>query len=150
MAVDSPVTFLIYVLIKFAAYSAWCGIGLRIVAHASWKSAFGFGFLRLLLGVFFGGGIFVVGAMAHLDPPVHPWLTYFAVYAPVRWVEWSIMSTLLNRESASFAAFLLGRDWRDRFWRLGGIAVSHLADMPLMLGGSGGPTEMLPVGRFLC
>jgi hypothetical protein len=60
------------------------------------------------------------------------------------------MSALLNRGNGSFASFFLGRDWRDRLWRLGGIAVSHLADLPLIAGGSGGPTEMLPVGRFLC
>jgi hypothetical protein len=150
MAVDSPATFLIYVLVKFAAYSLWCAVGLRIAGSTNWKKAFGFGLVRLLLGIFFGGGIFVAGAMAHLDPPVHPWLTYFAIYAPVRWVEWSIMSALLNRGNGSFASFFLGRDWRDRLWRLGGIAVSHLADLPLIAGGSGGPTEMLPVGRFLC
>jgi hypothetical protein len=150
MAVDSPATFLLYILVKFAAYSAWCAIGLRLVGRAEWKKALGFGFARLLLGVFFGVSIFVVGGMAHLNVPSHPWLAYCAVYAPVRWIEWSIMSMLMNRENASFASFLLGRSWRERLWRLGGIAVSHLADIPLILGGSGSPTEMLPVGRFLC
>ena len=150
MGVDSPAAFLIYVLVKYAAYSLWCWIGLSLAGRRGWKAALGLGFARLLLGIFFGVSIFVVGAMAHLDRPLHPWFAYFAVYAPVRWIEWSIMSLLMNRENASFASFLLGRSWRERLWRLGGIAVSHLADIPLILGGSGSPTEMLPVGRFLC
>jgi hypothetical protein len=150
MAVDSPVTFLVYVLVKFLAYSAWCRVGLGLEIRNGWKAAFGFGFVRLLLGVFFGVSIFVVGAMGHFNAPVHAWLAYFAVYAPVRWIEWSIMSCLLNREGLSPLAFLVGRSWKERFWRLGGIAVSHLADGPLILGGSGSPNEMLPVGRFLC
>ena len=32
----------------------------------------------------------------------------------------------------------------------GGIAVSHLADIPMFLLLRSGPGEMLPVGRFLC
>jgi hypothetical protein len=150
MAVNSPPAFLLYVLVKFAAYSFWCWMGLSFAGRRGWKPALGFGFVRLLIGVFFGAGIFVVGGMAHLNVPAHPWFAYFAVYAPVRWVEWSIMNLLLQREGASVASFLLGGSWRERLWRLGGIAVSHLADIPLILGGSGSPSEMLPVGRFLC
>jgi hypothetical protein len=150
VAVDSPASFLLYALIKFAAYAAWCRVGLWLEGRDEWKSAFGFGLVRLLLGVFFGVSIFVIGAMGHFNAPVHSWLAYFAVYAPVRWIEWSIMSCLLNREGLSFSSFLLGRSWKERLWRLGGIAVSHLADLPLILGGSGSPNEMLPVGRFLC
>jgi hypothetical protein len=148
---DSGITFLVYVAVKFAAYAGWCFVGLRWLGSGPvrLRSALGAGVVRLLLGVFFGLGIFLAGGSMHLSVPQHPWMSYFAVYAPVRWVEWSIMSLLVDKKPHSAGSFWLGSSNQERLWRLGGIAVSHLADLPLILSGSG-VIEMLPVGRFLC
>jgi hypothetical protein len=148
--VESGLSFLLYVLVKYVAYVAWCYVGLRWMRKIALRSALGLGLLRLLLGVFFGVGVFVVGGILHLNAPTHPWLTYFMVYAPIRWIEWSITSLLSSPADSSFQTFLRGHNERDRLWRLGGIVISHLADIPLILLGSHGPIEMLPVGRFLC
>jgi hypothetical protein len=52
-----------------------------------------------------------------------------------------------SRRGSGF--FLLSANPRSNLWKLGGIAVSHLADIPIILSGSG-VGDMLPVGRFLC
>jgi hypothetical protein len=71
-------------------------------------------------------------------------LTYLAVYVPVRWFEWSILAAILI--PSSFAQFLLGAAKPDRLWRLGGIVISCLADIPLIISLGG----VIPTGRFLC
>jgi hypothetical protein len=78
-----------------------------------------------------------------------PWLTYFAIYIPVRWIEWAIVAFALTAPPRPRDNFLLGSGRSSRLWRLGGIVVSHLADIPLILM-AGGVTGILPVGRFLC
>jgi hypothetical protein len=151
LRVDSGAGFLLYVSLKYASYAAWCYLGLRLVRAAGSnliRPALGFGFVRLLIGVGFGLAIFFVGGMMHLNVPANPWAYYFGVYAPVRWVEWSILAALLVRGN-SFARFLVGGgSGVIRWWQLGGVVVSHFADLPLVIS-SHGVTDMLPVGRFL-
>jgi hypothetical protein len=144
---SGAVLFFTYVAVKYAAYAAWCFLGIRLLRGVTppLSSALGLGFVRLLLGIFFGIAIFLTGGMMHLNVPSHAWASYFAVYAPVRWVEWSIM-TLLVAPGSGF--FLLNPNPKSNLWKLGGIVVSHLADIPLIL--SSGVGDMLPVGRFLC
>ena len=146
---DSKFSFLIYVGVKLLAYTGWCALGINVVGHRKpgFRVAFGYGLLRLLLGVIFGVGVFVVGGIMHLNTPGNPWPLYFAIYAPVRWIEWSIMTVALTT-GRSHDNFLLGPNNSSRLWRLGGIVVSHLADIPMIL--SEDVTGMLPVGRFLC
>jgi hypothetical protein len=145
---SDPLLFLSYVALKYTAYAAWCFLGLRWLRGITplLSSALGLGLLRLFLGIFFGVAIFLIGAMMHLNVPNHPWLSYFAAYVPVRWVEWSIM-TLLVAPGSGF--FMVKANSKSNLWKLGGIAVSFFADLPLILSGSG-VTDMLPVGRFLC
>ena len=146
--VDSRLIFLVYVAIKYAAYTAWCYAGLRwLMQRNSFRAGMGFGFTRLLLGVFFGVGIFIAGGMLHLDVPVHPVLMYFSIYAPVRYVEWTILLLLLRglNPPPSPSGW-----WQQQAWILGGIVISHLADLPLILTSSDGTKDFLPVGRFLC
>ena len=159
---DTEAGFAFYVVLKYAAYVAWCYVGLRLAQKAARgerpaqapagnarRRAFVFGFVRLLIGIAFGFGIFMVGGMMHLNSPENSWPLYFGIYAPVRWVEWSIMAALLVR-GGSFIEFLIGAGGgKMAAWQFGGIIVSHLADTPLILG-SRGPHDMLPVGRFLC
>ena len=137
---------LIYISIKYVAYAAWCGLGVHLLRAASPRlsTSLFFGFIRLLIGACFGIMVFFVGGMMHLEAPANPLLMYFAVYAPIRLVEWSILSYLIADRSGTLATTKLFA------WTLGGIVVSHLADIPMFLLLRGGPGEMLPVGRFLC
>ena len=142
------IVFGIYVIVKYFGYSAWCYFGLRRLGRqASVRSATNFGFARLGLGILFGVGIFFAGAFLHLDVPAHPWLLYVSIYAPVRYVEWTILAALLV--SGAEGARKIGEGVTQR-WILGGIVVSHLADLPMILFTYEGTKNFLPVGRFLC
>jgi hypothetical protein len=68
------------------------------------------------------------------------------IYVPVRWVEWTIMAVILLPGSFSFSSWTVGTSLHDRLWRVGGIAISCLADIPLIMDLGG----VIPTGRFLC
>lgn len=139
-------SLLIYIAVKYVAYAAWCRVGVGLLrASGFWlRTSLLFGFIRLVIGVCFGVAVFLAGGMMHLEPSANPLPMYFAVYAPIRLVEWSIMAFLIADGSRTI-------HWAKLcLWILGGIAVSHLADIPMFLLLHGGPGEMLPVGRFLC
>ena len=149
----------LYFAAKGAAYCGWCGLGARLFRPAATSVlglALGLGALRLLLGLLFGVGIFLGSAfaVAGLDeagasPTLAMGLAYLGVYVPVRWIEWGLIELLLRpaaRTQAGFLrAFLGSVDRPGRAWRAGGIAISCLADVPLMLAAGG-----LPIGRFMC
>ena len=140
--------FPVYVLVKYLAYSLWCYLGLRWLRdRKSFGAGVAFGSVRLGLGMIFGVGIFVIGGMLHLNAPANPWLSYFAIYAPVRYVEWSILAALLGASGGQLFSIAGGATQR---WIIGGIVVSHLADLPLIFFGGEGTRAFLPVGRFLC
>ena len=144
--------FIAYIALKYLAYSAWCFVGLSLLSafsRGSLSRAFGFGLLRLSLGLMFGLFIYLVGSILYsalIDAPATGLLTYLAIYVPVRWVEWSILGVLLAPSGRNLGVFWMGSNTRDRLWRLGGVLISCVADVPMIivLGG------ILPVGRFLC
>jgi hypothetical protein len=147
-ALDSP----LYFVVKLLAYCAWCYVGLRSFRPAASLlplRAFVFGILRLFMGFFFGIviyflGSFLVEAMGSgLSENI---LTYLYVYVPIRWIEWSILSTILRRGQPNRSPWLFGENSRERNWRFGGILVSCLADIPLIMFFGG----VIPTGRFLC
>jgi hypothetical protein len=145
---DAPIVFPIYVLLKYLSYCAWCYLGLRWLRQRnSMAAGMGFGSVRLGLGILFGVGIFLIVGSLHLNAPAHPWILYLSIYAPVRYVEWSILAALLG--STRGQLYGIG-DGATQRWIAGGIVVSHLADIPMILFSYGGPMGFLPVGRFLC
>jgi hypothetical protein len=110
--------------------------------------ALGFGVLRLFMGFFFGILIYFLSSalITHISAGLpENTITYLAVYVPVRWIEWSIMAALFRR-MPSGSSFLFGENSRDRSWRFGGIVISCLADIPLIVSLGG----IIPTGRFLC
>jgi len=140
--------FPVYVLVKYLAYSIWCYLGLRwLRGKNSVGAGMAFGSVRLGLGMIFGVSIFVIGGMLHLNAPANSWLAYFAVYAPVRYMEWSILAALLGTSGGQ--VFQISGAATQR-WIIGGTVVSHLADLPLIFFSGAGPKAFLPVGRFLC
>jgi hypothetical protein len=147
-----PMGALLYFGLKFVAYSGWCYLGLfkfRRQQKPVLLRALAYGFLRLLLGFFFGVLIWLLSSslMSALGYGLSQnILTYLFVYVPVRWIEWTIMAMIIVPGSFSLSRWGVGIGVNDRLWRLGGIAISCLADIPLIasLGG------VVPVGRFLC
>jgi hypothetical protein len=143
---------LLYLGVKFVAYSIWSYFGLykfRSEQKPSATRAVAYGFLRLFLGFFFGVLIFLLSSslMSALGSGLSQnVVTYLLVYVPVRWIEWTIMAMILVPGWFPLSRWVIGTGGNDRSWRLGGIAISCLADIPLIasLGG------VVPVGRFLC
>jgi len=148
----------LYVLAKFIAYTVWCAVGIQLLwsserkanevlmtagktsSSKKWLLAVGYGFLRLLMGVLFGIVIWVVGTMVAgslWKVPQRDVITYLLVYLPVRWVEWTILAWIMARSVAKGIGYK---------WRLGGIAISCLADIPIIAATG----WMLPLGRFFC
>ena len=143
---------LLYFGLQFLAYTGWCYFGLykfRADQQPRLTRSVAYGFLRLLLGLFFGVLIFVVSMSlisaigSGLPQNV---ITYLLVYVPVRWIEWSIISILIVPDSFSFSNWAIGSGTKNRLWRFGGIVISCLADIPLIVSLGG----VVPVGRFLC
>ena len=136
----------LYAAVKLAAYSLWCWAGLRAFRpeKAGLKFALALGALRLCMGLFFGAGIFLAGTLA-ASALRSQLLVYLLVYAPVRWVEWALIDALIDPAPVRFASLARGADARRRGWRLRGILLSCLADLPMILSIGG-----LPLGRFMC
>jgi hypothetical protein len=144
---------LFYLGVKFLAYSGWLYYGLRSRGKSSWGRAVAFGLVRLLMGFFFGVLIYLASSwvVVHLSSNfglgvLRDVLAYLSVYVPVRWVEWSIMAALIAPQSFSLAQLAFGAGGADRRWRAGGILLSCLADIPLIVSLGG----VIPTGRFLC
>jgi len=143
---------LFYFGLKFVAYSFWCYVALyklRRDGQPLFMRALGFGFLRLFMGLFFGILIWLLSSslMSVLGYGLpQNVLTYILVYVPVRWIEWTIMAAILLPGRYSFSRWIGGTGVNDRFWRLGGIAISCLADIPMIMDLGG----VIPTGRFLC
>lgn len=141
----------LYFFLKYAAYVFWCYFGLkkfRPGGEDQQSRAYMYGFYRLLIG--FGFGLLVFLGLMILAPgsgttAAGSYLGYIGIYFPVRWVEWTIMSVLIIPESSSLTQWLAGLRQSDRLWRLGGIGISFLADVPVLIAIGG-----FPVGRILC
>jgi hypothetical protein len=142
----------LYLLSKLMAYCFWCYLGLRLFRPQQTQfiaGALGFGIVRLFLGFFFGITIFFLALFwNHTFGSGLPQniLTYLGAYVPVRWIEWTIMAALLSPGLLGTPHWFIGNASRDRLWRLGGIVISCVADIPFILAFNG----PIPTGRFLC
>jgi len=100
------------------------------------------------MGVFFGLLIWMISSA--LAEGTTPWIVrdaaiYAAVYVPVRWIEWTILAWLIAKQFRKISWVFRWSDVSTR-WRLGGIVISCLADIPLIISLGG----IIPVGRFFC
>ena len=141
-----------YITIKYLAYSVWCLIGMRrlesFLPRCTLRQALGIGLIPLLIGLVFGVvislGSLVYSALIGLPGlPATGLVVYVAVYVPVRWVEWTLMSMIFAYNTRDFS--LVGINSRDRLWRCGGVFISCVTDVPLIIVLRGS----LQVGRFL-
>lgn len=131
-----------YVALKVLAYTLWCGLALR-GRHPALADviprALAWGMGRAAMGVLFGLGIWLLSTLVAIglrelgaDDLAMQAGAYLAVYVPVRVVEWGILARLMLHR------------W-DSFFILGGVGISLLADIPMIVATGG-----LPIGRFMC
>jgi len=128
-----------YAIAKYLVYSSWFYVGLRLRGSqaTSVRPALGFGAVRWLLGL--GFGILVFLAVGSVDRSSLAVL-YFAIYTPLRVLEWTVMAWLMLRQHppASATARIA--------WVLGGIVMSFATDAVSPDGLAG----RFCVGRCLC
>jgi hypothetical protein len=132
--------YVVYALTKFAAYAAWCGVGLVLVPDgtATAAAAARFGLVRWCIGLAFGVVIFFVVGSISADAAAR---TYVTVYSPVRAVEWGIMAFVIRGGGSRPMT-----PGRAALWCFGGILVSFASDLLSPDGLAG----RFCVGRCLC
>jgi hypothetical protein len=137
--VSEALGFVAYIVVKYAAYTGWCYIGLVWLApdrpNPARKAAV-LGVFRLALGVDIGLFIYVA-ALSMNNATRNAPLTYAAIYVPVRVLEWTVLHVFVARRFQRPGS--VG-------WILGGVIVSCLADIPLGMMNGG----VVPVGRPFC
>jgi hypothetical protein len=133
---------LLYALVKFLVYAAWCFPGLYLfAARPSLIGALKFGAVRWLLGL--GFGLVVAIGLGSVSAKSVATL-YLGIYMPLRVVEWSIMAVLLSRGGPGGRTLHCNpQTW---LWVIGGIAVSFASD----LASPDGMAGRFCVGRCLC
>lgn len=130
---------IVYAIVKYLGYSLWCYVGLRMLAGhtTSLRPALGFGAVRWLLGL--GLGLIVFVASGSVDRSSLAVL-YFAIYTPLRLLEWTVMTWLMLRGQPETPL-------RARVaWVVGGIVISFATDAVSPDGLAG----RFCVGRCLC
>jgi len=136
----------IYLFLKLAGYTAWSALALRWFdpqLRNVVPGALGRGLMRLVLG--WVTGILVAPlALVAVGTNKIP-LFYFTLLVVVRWFEWGVIQCTIKSPESGLSTFLGGASWRGRVWRIGGIAVSYLADAPFLIAAGG-----FPHGRIFC
>ena len=130
---------LAYLVVKAAAYTAWCYLGVKWFqspARVRIPLAITLGLVRLAMGVVVGAFIYLA-ALSMNNATRNAPLTYAAIYVPVRIVEWSIWYFVIAGRRLNL---------RSVVWILGGVIVSCLADIPIGIAEHG----VVPVGRPFC
>lgn len=142
----------VYVFLKWTAYTLWCwlgGVWLSRRSKPSFMRILAWGTLRAILGVTFGAAafFFMVLLLSYLRIFMirHPYILYLMLYVPIRWMEWGIMTLLIEPRDTG-RAFWTGGNYTSAAWRGGGILVSCLLDW-ILVSAFGG---LIPLGRFMC
>jgi hypothetical protein len=131
-----------YPVLKYLAYAGWCGLVSRGYnpERRPWRTAWGLGLIRLLIGVAVGSVLTLAGL--HLRFAAWNAPAWVAVMIPIRWLEWSALAAIAARTGLRPATILLGADGRLRAWQLGGVVVSFATDL-LMIAAAGSFRAMI-------
>ena len=131
---------LYYLALIYTSHLIWCLVGLllfsvrmrqRLLLAAT--IAAGLALFRLLLGLISGYMVFYEATPRYLLP----WMrlsgdllpSYFAIYVPVRLIEWAILAMLIRFVSRKEGA---SRPLTAICWIVGGVVWSCLFDLPML------------------
>jgi hypothetical protein len=97
--------------------------------------------------------LFLDGSQAYSSLLLRSWqleqttfpLFYFTALAIVRWFEWGVIQCSIPFPENAVHVFVHGGSQRGRVWRIIGILVSYLADLPFLIASGG-----FPRGRLFC
>lgn len=140
--IEFGTAFIIYGAIKLLFYSFWCLVGIRIfqlseLEHKIKKYSFYFGFIRTLMGIVFGALFMLLGWLTSTDfkeltavVPPPAWLLILVLF---RWIEWSIMEIIMNKNARTLSANI-NPTMRSFLWRVFGILLSFVADFATIIG----------------
>jgi len=135
-----------YLLLKLTGYTLWSYVRLRWFdpkRSSAISGALVRGAGRLVLGWI--TGILVAPFALMAAGTNHIPLFYFTALAIVRWFEWGVIQCSIPFPENAVRVFVHGGSQRGRVWRIIGILVSYLADLPFLIASGG-----FPRGRLFC
>ena len=140
---------ILYVFIKLACYTGWCYFAFSYLGFPVFRKktlASILGVLRLGMGVIIGTILIVTFVQTIYDIFNSKYLAYFLLYPVVRVFEWGAILILLEliyrkKQKSSNKHTPV----RIMIWITGGVVISCLADIPVLLESGG-----IPIGRIFC
>jgi hypothetical protein len=135
---------LLFLLPKLVAYIYWSYISFSsfnvFLNHPKLKAT-AYGLLRLLIGLVMASPLFILATLIFdwQHPLVSGLIVYLIVYLPTRWLEWGLLEVIINPKSRRLAYFLCGYNEASRRWRVGGLIICAIFDVPVMLLSGGAP-----------
>ena len=60
-------------------------------------------------------------------------ITYLIVYLPARWLEWGFLEFIMNAKARSFDYLIFGVNKNSRRWRVGGLILCAVLDVPFII-----------------
>lgn len=147
---------IIYILLKLIAYIFWCRLGvnkLSFLIKYQGSAAIFLGVLRLIMGIVLGTyAITYLASFIYRLTSFNKWIIYFLCYVPVRIIEWGIIFIIIHIINLTVKKSLdnipnqqLYKLQDVFYWILGGIVISCLADLPILL-----TFGSAPFGRIFC
>jgi hypothetical protein len=127
-----------FIPIKLLAYIWWSYKGfffLKLHFNYPKLRAIVYGLIRLLMGLMLGMAL-VYMALLIVDPRnlvLSGIITYLLVYLPVRWLEWGLLEFIMSPKARSFDGFIFGVNKNSRRWRLGGLLLCAVMDVPIII-----------------
>lgn len=141
------IVYVLYFIIKFLVYTGWCYFAfsyLKLNYPKALSYSMLFALIRLLIGLVLGVfmGLIEATITAYLINILNSDLNarilslslfYLLVYMPIQWFAWSLLEIVMNKQVRRWKFFICGLNSQSRKWRAGGVFLSSLLDIPLIL-----------------
>ncbi len=137
-----------FLLVKLLLYVGWCYLAcarLGFPVNRKGGVAIMLGLTRIGIGILIGSHLILLSmqeAQAVFDNQL---LTYLVVFPPIRFLEWALILVILHVMYLRKRISVYVNFAYKIVWVLGGVIVSCLADIPILI-----LSEGLPIGRLFC